>query len=232
MAQLAPMTTLRAPVITSGVEADGARAVRFDRPLLDLASWGDPRLARHIAEATRAGREQGIAAGYAAGWAQGRRAAAESQRVEAAERAEREEATRRQLAARAQSLLAGLAQTARTLTEQVAPAWDDIVEVLLDGALRIAASSLGRELAAVDAEALEAARTALRMLPAADAVVLHLHPDDAAVLGADVEGLPAGLSIVPDAGVPAGTVVARTPLQTLPVDLKAGLIAAGEVLGS
>jgi flagellar assembly protein FliH len=230
MSELAPMTTLRAPIVTSGTVADGARAVRFDRPLLDLASWGDPRLARHIAEATRAGREQGIAEGYATGWAQGRRAAAEAERTEVAERAAREEATRRQLAARAQTLLAGLAQAARTLTEQVAPAWDEIVEVLLDGALRIAAASLGRELTAVDAEALEAARTALRLLPSADAVVLHLNPDDAALLGADVEGLPAGLSVVPDAGIPAGTVIARTAMQTLPVDLRAGLLAAEEVL--
>lgn len=221
----------RAPIVTSGPATDDVRAVRFDRPLVDLPSWADPRLARQLAEATRAARAQGLAQGYAAGWAQGRQAAAEAERTDAATRAEHEEAAHRRLTARAQSLLASLAQAGRTLTEQVAPAWDELVDVLLDGSLRIAAAGLDRELAAVDAEVLEAARTALRLLPTADVLTLHVHPDDVALLGAG-EDLPAGLSIVADVTVAKGTVVARSPLQSLPVDLRAALRHAEEVLRS
>ena len=185
-------------------------------------------MARLLAESSRAAREQGLAEGYAAGWAQGRRAADQAARTEAAERAEREETDRRQLATRAQGLLAALAQTARTFTEQVTPAWDEIVDVLLSGALRVAGASLGRELETVDAEVLEATRTALRMLPRADVVTVHLNPADVRVVGA--EDLPAGVSLVPDATVAAGTVVARSPLQSLPVNLRQALDAAEEVL--
>jgi flagellar assembly protein FliH len=185
-------------------------------------------MARQLAESARAAREQGMAEGYAAGWAQGRRAADEAARIEACERAEHEEAARKHQAVRAQSLLASLAQTARTFTEEVAPAWDEIVDVLLDGAFRVAAASLGRELEAADAEVLEATRTALRVLPGTDAVSVHVNPADASLV-AD-EDLPAGVSVVPDATVAAGTVVARSSLQSLPVNLRRALDSAEEVL--
>jgi flagellar assembly protein FliH len=206
------------------------RPVRFDRPLVDLASWADPRLARQIAEEARAAREQALAEGYAAGWAQGRRAAAEAERADAAARAERAESDRRQFAAHARTLLTALARTAQELTEQITPAWEELIDVLLDGSLRLAAAGLGRELAAVDAQVLEATRTALRLLPAADAVTLHVNPSDAAVMTASVSDLEPSLSVVRDATVPAGTVVARTALHKLPVDLHAALQRAEEVL--
>jgi flagellar assembly protein FliH len=222
---------LRSPLVTSGSETDGARVVRFDRPLVDQPAWADPRMGRQLAEASRAAREQGLAAGYATGWAQGRRDAAAAERADAAARAEREEAARRQQAARAQTLLASLAQAGRTLSEHAAPAWDELVEVLIDGAMGILAAGLGRELSAVDAETLEAARAALRLLPGDDAVTLHVNPGDVPLLGnGEVDGLPDGLTVVADAGVAAGTVVARTPLQSLPVDLRAALRTAEEVL--
>src|SRR5664280_373702 len=126
MKPLSSDPSMRAPVVPSGAQAEGARPVRFDRPLVEIPGWGDPRLARQVAEATRAGREKGLAEGYAEGWAQGRKAAAAAARREAAERVEHEEAARRQVATRVQSLLATLAQTARTLTEQAVPAWQDL----------------------------------------------------------------------------------------------------------
>jgi len=223
----------RIPLVTTGDEATGARAVRFDRPLVEQAGWADPRIGRQIAAAARSAREQGLAEGYAAGWAQGRRAATEREAAESAERTEREDATRRALTLRVQGLLAALAASARTLADQVVPSWDGLVDTLVDGALAIAGAGLARELAAVDAEVLEAARTALRLLPPDDAVTLHVHPDDVALFG-DLTGAAdpalAGVRVVPDAGVPLGTVLARTPLQTLPVDLRAAVRAAEEVL--
>jgi flagellar assembly protein FliH len=231
--------TMRQPVVTSGAQADAARAVRFDRPLVETAGWGDPRVARQMADATRAGRQLGLAEGYAEGWAQGRKAANARALQEQAQRADREEATRRQLTSRSQSLLASLAQSARTLAEQAVPAWDELADALVEGALAIAAAAFGRELASIDDATLESVRVALRVLPSAESIALHVYPGDVQLLGRDgagaataAEPLPAGLRVVADPAVAAGTVVARTCLHTLPVDLKACLRAAEEVLRS
>ena len=217
----------------SGEHAAAATAVRFDRPLVEQPGWADPRIGRQIAEVSRSARAQALAEGYAAGWAQGRRAATEREVVEIAERAAREEATRRALTTRAQGMLAALAQAARTLGEQVVPAWDDLLDVLVDGALGVAAAGFARELAALDGEVLEAARVALRLLPASEVVALHVHPGDLELFGPEGERVDEsfeGLRLVPDPTVAPGTVVARTPLQSLPVDLRAAFAAAEEVL--
>jgi flagellar assembly protein FliH len=242
MKPLSTDASMRAPVVTAaGPAADAARSVRFDRPLVENPGWADPELSRQVAQAARQARGQALAEGYAAGWTQGRRAAAEREQQEVAERNEREEATRRQLVGRAQTLLAALAQTARTLAEQAVPAWDELTAVLVDGALAIAGAGLGRELAAVDAEALEAVRTALRLLPDAEVLVVRMHPDDADLIGdagagpgPTVAGAtpPTGPRVQRDPTVARGTVIARTALQSLPLDLRAGLRAAEEVLRS
>ncbi|HEY6795718.1 MAG TPA: FliH/SctL family protein [Kineosporiaceae bacterium] len=220
----------RTPVVTSGEAANAARAVNFDRPLVEQPGWADPRIGRQIAEALRAGRQQGLAEGYAAGWAQGRREAAEREAAEAAERAAREEATRRVLAVRTQGALAALARAARTLADDVAPAWSGLVDALLEGSLAIAAAALGRELAAVDADVLEAARTALRLLPHTDTVTLHVHPADVDLFEACDAGPLDGVQVVPDDTVERGAVLARTPVHALPVHLRDALRAAQEVL--
>jgi len=251
---------MRRPVVTTGAQADAARTVRFDRPLIESPAWGDPRLARQVSDAARAGRERGLAEGYAEGWAQGRQAATARAREEAAERALADEASRAQVAARAQGLLAELARAARALSEQATPAWNELTDVLVEGALAIAAAGLARELTSIDDRTLEAVRTALRVLPGTETVALHVHPADATLLTSRLPGqgagetaptgpagpaataataatapapaLPEGLTVVPDADVAPGTVVARTALHTLPVDLLAGIRAAQEVLRS
>jgi flagellar assembly protein FliH len=223
--------------VTSGRDADTARPVSFDRPLVDMPGWADPRLARHVAEISAAAHERGHAEGYAAGWAEGRRAAAEREMAEVEARARREETNRRQLLARLQPLMASLVHVAQTLADEVTPAWDELVDTVLDGALRLAAASLSRELQAVDTEVVEAVRTALRLLPSTEDVTLHAHPSDIPLLSSgitpgDSEAPEEGLRIVPDATVEQGTVVARTAMHSLPLDLKAGLRAAEEVLRS
>lgn len=220
----------RIPVVAPREAADNARPVRFDRPLVEQPGWADPRIDRQVAEAARAAREQGLAEGYATGWAQGRRAAAEREKAETAERTAREEAHRRALTVRTQGMLAALATAARTLGDQVAPGWDGLVDTLLDGALAIAAAGFDRELTALDAETLQAARTALRLLPSAEAVTVHVNPADLQLFGDAADEALAGLRLTADAAVPTGTVVARTPLHSLPVDLRAALRAAEEVI--
>jgi flagellar biosynthesis/type III secretory pathway protein FliH len=228
----------RVPLVATDADAEAARPVRFDRPLVEVPGWADPRVTRQIGEAIRDARLQGKAQGYADGLARAMREARQRERAEAAERATREEATRRALTQRTQEMLASVAQAGRALTAEVLPAWDALVDTLLDGALGLAAAALGRELSAVDAAALEAARAALRQMPATRAEVrLHVNPADldlfagATAPDGDAEENPlAGLQVEPDPRVPAGTAVARTALQSLPVDVQAALRAAEEVL--
>jgi flagellar biosynthesis/type III secretory pathway protein FliH len=226
----------RIPHVATQEAAEAARPVRFDRPLVELPGWADPQVSRAIADAIRDARVQGRKQGYADGWAHALREARARERTERAERTAREEATRKALTQRTQDVLAGVAVAARAMSAEVVPAWEALVDTLLDGALAIAAAGLGRELSTVDAEVLEAARAALRQLPtsARADVTLHVNPADVELFPADAdeEGNAAinGLEVVPDGRVPAGSVVARTPLQSLPVDLQAALRAAEEVL--
>lgn len=237
------------------IEGAGAqiRPARLDNQLRRTVidpTYSDAVLEEIVAQSAREARDAARAEGYAAGWAQGRRAATEREAAELAERAAREETARRALTARTQAMLATLATSARTLADQVVPTWDGLMDTLLDGAVAVVAAAFGRELAALDGEALEAARLALRLLPPAEALTLHVNPADLELFGEDTaeggrgdaaeggladgaaERDPAfeGLRIVPDTTVPAGTATARTALQSLPVDLQAALRAAEEVL--
>jgi flagellar assembly protein FliH len=199
--------------VSSGQVAASAQAVRFDRQLSGAGGlgWGDPQVERMLAEAAGAAREEGRAAGYAAGWAQGRQAVAQQLAEEAADRAATDQALRRATSVRAQALLAALGDAGRQVQEAV--------------------------------------RTSLRVLGDRTGIVLHVHPDDLALvsgtgsittsgatgsMGAATAGpaVPPGVTLVTDAAVPPGSVVARTPLHRLPVDFAAAIHAAEEVLRS
>src|SRR4051794_26536685 len=128
----------------AGIEAPQVRPARFDRPLSGPeaarvgAGWGDPALDAQIAEAVAEGRRHGLAQGFAAGWAWGRRAAAEREAVDAAARAEAAEAERLQERARAEELLSALADATRSVASSAAPEYEELADVLIDGALAVA----------------------------------------------------------------------------------------------
>jgi flagellar assembly protein FliH len=216
--------------------AGEVRVVRFDRPLrtgADSVGWGDPEIKQRIERAAQEARQESYSLGYAAGWAQGRRAAAEQAKVDEVERAE---ATARELQAvraRAEALLHTLAEASRQATVAALPAWAEVADAVADGALAITRAALGRELSAVDAEVADAVRTALRTLTAADEVTLHVHPSEAELLR-DLVGaeLPGRVRISADASVPAGGVLAQTPVQRLRQDLPAAVARAEQVLRS
>jgi flagellar biosynthesis/type III secretory pathway protein FliH len=216
----------------SSPEAAAARPAKLDRPLSrgGLDSLSDPRMQASLAEAIEQAREAALAEGYAAGWALGSKAAAE--RADAAERARKAEMAtgRLSLAKHAKPLLAALAEASRRQQQATLPAWHEVADALADGALAIAAAALDRELRAIDAPVVEALKVALRALSGQEVVAIRLHPDDAAMLDADV--LPDGVRLVPDADVPRGGVLAQTPAQRLLMHLPAALAAAEEVLRS
>jgi flagellar assembly protein FliH len=219
---------------TAGTHA--VQPARFDRPLAGAAAavlgagWGDPRLDAALAEAVEEGRRRGMAEGYATGWAAGLRAAAEREEQEAAARAQAAEAERRERLARTGSLLQSLAGSARDLAAAAAPSWEELADVLADGALAIARAALARELASVDDDLVLRVRTALRTLAGDGRLVVHLHPDDAALLARTP--LPDGAELVPDDAVRPGTVAVRGDVQRLRLDVTAAVAAAEEVLRS
>jgi flagellar assembly protein FliH len=188
-------------------------------------------LDRRLAEALEEARADGLAQGYAAGWAQGRRAAAEEELVERARREEQALAERRATAERAHALLAALAQASSTATASAEPAWAELADALVEGALGIARAVLARELAAVDAPVAESVRAAVRALGEPGEVTVRMHPDDLAMLDTlPAAALPPGVTVVADGGQAPGTVRATTPTQRLLLDLPGALAGAREVL--
>ena len=224
------------PAGTPGNTAPEVRPARFDRPLTGAlaaalgAGWGDPRLDAAIAEAVEDGRRRGMAEGYATGWAAGLRAAAEHEESASAARARAAEAERREALARAQALLEALARATHEVAEATLPTWEELADVLTDGALAIARAALTRELATVDDDVVLRVRAALRALAGDGRLVVHLHPDDAAALAGTA--LPEGAELVPDPGVRPGAVAVRGHVQRLLLDVPAAVEAAEEVLRS
>jgi flagellar assembly protein FliH len=207
---------------------------RLDRPLrggLIGHGWAHPQIEQQIARARALAVESARSEGYAAGWSQGRRAATGAA-VEHERRREAEVARQaEQAAARVEVLLAALADAVRRADAAAVPAWAEVSDAIVDGAVGIARAVLARELATVDATVLEALRTAVRCLGEPAEVTVVAHPADAALLAALTPAeRPAVLRIRPDPALPPGTVSALTPAQRVTVDIPAALAAAQEVL--
>jgi hypothetical protein len=160
----------------------------------------------------------------------GARAAAEREAVQAAARSRQAEADRREQARRSEDLLAALGAAAATLAAGHAPAYEEVADTLTDGALAIARAAVGRELLSVGDDLERRVRAAVRTLAGDGHLVVHLHPDDAAILAG--AALPPGAELVPDASVPRGTVSVRGEVQRLHHDVAAAVAAAQEVLRS
>jgi flagellar assembly protein FliH len=221
------------PVVT---DVARIRPAKFDRPLAGPhaarlgAAWGDPALDAQIAEAVAEGRRTAMAQGFAAGWAAGRRAAAEREALDAVTRAKAAEAERLQERRRAEELLAALAHATRSAASLATPEYEELADVLADGALAIAQAALARELTSVDDDLKRRVRAAIRALAGDGRLVVRLNPADlAAIQGAR---LPADAELVPDASLPAGAVTVRGELQRLRLDVPAAVAAAEEVLRS
>jgi len=235
-----PVTAEAAPATVVDAEPQPrVRAVTFDRPLAGPGAsrgvtpgWGDPQIDALIAQAAEAARTQALAEGYAAGWAQGRRAAADRERLESAERERAARAEQERTAARAHDLLLALVAATRTATTDGEQEWSRLADALTDGALAIAGATLARELSAVDEPVAEAVRTAVRSLGGTEGpLVVRVHPKDVTLLAAlPASPVPDGVQLVADPSVRPGTVVATTPVQRLLVDLAGAVAAAREVL--
>ncbi|WP_285593217.1 FliH/SctL family protein [Kineosporia sp. NBRC 101731] len=222
--------TTETPVLTAEQVRTSVRPANLDRPLTRTTiepHYSDPRLEEMIRTASLAAREEAQAQGYLAGWAQGRQAAAEdTARIRATQQKENQR-IRAEVADQVTELLEMLGKAVQEAGQAALPEWNEVADVLIEGSLKLAAAALGRELQTVDDAVGQTVRAALRHVAASDETVVHLHPDDAAMLG---DNGPEGVTIVPDITLSPGSVAVLTPAQRLRQDLPAALAAAEEVM--
>jgi flagellar assembly protein FliH len=181
--------------------------------------------ARRAAEA--AGRAEGRASGYAAGLAA---AAEQAEHTAALVRAESEAAERQRDAhlSRAVELLLTAAHACRT-AQQVALA--EVEDTVVELALSIARTVVGRELAASADPGADALARALALAPDDCPVTVRLHPDDVQTLG-DLSVLAPGrqLVVVADHGVERGGCVAEAAGRQVDAQVGPALARVAAVL--
>lgn len=208
------------------------RPARMDRPLRRTTldpTYTDPYLEELIRVAADRARLEARAEGYAAGWSEGRQVAAVKAAAESANAAKDAESERVLAAWKVTQLMTALSEAARAARVTVAPEWSEVADTLAEGALRLAAAALGRELRSIDDAVAQSVREALQRLADPGEAVVHLNPADAALV---LDDPTIGVRVISDPRVPEGSVVALTPAQRLRHDLPAALDAAEAVLKS
>jgi flagellar assembly protein FliH len=167
--------------------------------------------------------------GYAAGFAEGRRAAAAEQErwLAAAEEARAVESAR--VADRVAVLASALHAAAVELREATVPVLAEAGEVLIDSAFELASAVVG---AALD-ERLTAARAAVGRVVSAGAPgavpIVRLHPDDvAALLDAGEPG--DGMQLIADSSLSRGDAIGELPTGWLDARIHSALERAKEAL--
>ena len=234
MATRPPLNAQNRPsrVVDTALEDVSVRPARLDRPLRRGAIeplYADPRLEEMVQAAAERARYEARAEGFAAGWSEGRQVAAAKSKTENAIAAKQTENERALAGMRIGQLMTALAEAARAARVTVAPEWSEVADTLAEGALRLAAAALGRELRSIDDSVAEAVRGALQRLAEPGEAVVHLNPADAALVLDDPS---IGVRVISDPRVPEGSVIALTPAQRLRHDLPAALDAAEAVLKS
>ncbi|MGQ0632759.1 MAG: FliH/SctL family protein [Sporichthyaceae bacterium] len=176
------------------------------------ADWGQELpgpasvLTARLSEMRTAAQSQG----YAVGWAQGRRAGELAAAAEiAAQQQSRDAELAAALAALRQALTA-LDAAATTWENRVVPACADVRDSILDAALTLTETLLGRELSVATEPGLDALRRALNLAPSGRPATVRLHPGDAEQVRAALvttTDLGRDVLVVADAAVEAGGAV-------------------------
>lgn len=212
--------------LVRGNAAAGYAAVRLDTVLT----------ARPGADAAQdEARAAARAEGYAVGWAEGRRAAAEAARVEA-EAADA--ATAAEQAKTAEALagaLRALAAAADGLEQRAVTPAVELSEVVVGAAFELATALIGRELASATDPGLDAVRRALVLLPAGRPVTARLHPDDASAARAAVAAMSADVLgrdvlVIADGAVERGGAVVECDATRVDAQLGPALARVREAL--
>ncbi len=179
--------------------------------------------------------EEARAAGYAAGWAAGARAAAEN--AAAAERRRAQEATDAEARrdGHVAQTLATLAQVADVLTARRATEETAIAVRVHEAALELAAAVLGHELRPGPDGARSILQRALALPAEVGLHTVRVSPVDVAhvqdLLAAGEATLPDGVRLVADASLAPGDVVAEAAEMVLDACINAALARARAALG-
>jgi flagellar assembly protein FliH len=219
-------------VVDTTLDNVSIRPARLDQPLRRTALdpiYADPQLEEMVRAAADRARHEARAEGYAAGWSQGRQAATAKAQTESALARKEAEVDRMLAARRLAELLNSVAEAARAARVSVAPDWIEVADTLAEGALRLAAAALGRELNSIDDAVAQTVKGALRQLADPGEAVVHLNPEDAALV---LDDPTIGVRVISDPRVPVGSLTALTAAQRLRYDLPAALDAAEAVLKS
>jgi flagellar assembly protein FliH len=176
-------------------------------------------------------REHARREGYAAGHAEGVRAAesvvAEAERAAAERLTEVQARWERRLV----SATAALGAAVNQLDAAAAPVAEDVRESVMTVVLTLLEDLLGRELELAGSPALDAVRRALTLCPADAPAVVRLHPDDLReVPGTALAELPDSVRVVADPSVERAGAIAETGSSRVDAQLSAALERVREVL--
>ena len=188
------------------------------RPAFERAAVDAEVVERVVAEARAAGHAEGLAAGLAEG----------RQRAHAVAAAEIDALTGRLAAA-----LQAVERAAAEMAVRQAASLDEVEDVVVAAAFRLAESLVGHELAAAEAPGRDAIARAMRVDLPAGSIEVRLHPDDVATIG-EVADVTAGrdCTLVPDATVERGGCILRAGTTTVDAQIGPALERAREVLGA
>lgn len=176
-------------------------------------------------------RSQAQAEGFAAGHAEGMRAAesavAEVERAAAQRLADVQGRWERRLA----SATAALGAAATRLDEAALPVADDVRETIIGATLTLVEDLLGRELALADSPVLDAVRRALSLCPADAPALVRVHPDDLAEIPAEsLAELPDTVRVVGDDSVERAGAVAESGVRRIDAQIGTALERVQAVL--
>jgi flagellar assembly protein FliH len=195
--------------------AQTARSVRFDAGFAQHAA-----LPEDVVDKLRADAQ---AAGYAAGWSEGRQAAElaarEAREAFAAEAAEITAAQEDS----AHRVLAAVADAVERFERRATPAVENLQVELVEAAFALARHILGRELATAAEPGRDALARALALAPPGRSAVARLNPGDAATLPgtATVDGRE--VVVVADPALAPGDAIVECDASTIESRLDAAL---------
>src|SRR3954469_12400283 len=178
-------------------------------------------------------REHARAEGFAAGHAEGMRAAAEVVAETERAAAERLADVQARWERRVASATAALGAAVTRFDEAALPVADEVRETIIGMVLTLVEDLLGRELALADSPVLDAVRRALALVPADAPAVVRVHPDDLGEIPADaLADLPDSIRVVGDPDVERAGAVAETGPRRIDAQLMAALERVQAVLSS
>ncbi|AGL21208.1 flagellar biosynthesis/type III secretory pathway protein-like protein [Actinoplanes sp. N902-109] len=180
-------------------------------------------------------KQEARTAGYAEGWAQGQRAAAQEAALAAEHAVAVEQAhDQRRAAALAQAVNA-LGRAVTNLETQLMPTLHELQEAVLAQAFELAEAIVGRAMDDAEGRAAAALRRAMNAAPEQGEIVVSLHPDDFRSLAGtatdadyNYEGRPVHLRAEP--ALRPGDAVAETGTTTVDASIAAAVARAKEAL--